>query len=154
MRSFHGATCVSPFIGCRTVNARTLTILAILAWLIAFLGSFLGFWLTPAKDFGLSAGWNKVGVWMGWQAAALTLAAVSFCLGFQFEKGDVLRKRSKWPIFTMVGFLILGVAAAFIANAYYNANVAPQPDPKRPTSAPAITAPVDKPNWRSGLPLP
>lgn len=118
------------------MNSRTLTYLVIAAWLAAFIGSFLAFWLTPAQDFGLSAGWNKVGVWMTWQGAALTFAAASFVLGFQFEKTDVLRRRTKWPVFVMIGFLILGVAAMFAANAYYKANVEPQTYPKQTTTEP------------------
>lgn len=114
----------------------------LLAWAIAFFGSFAAFALTPSKDFGLSAGWNKVGVWMTWQAFAFAFALSSFVVGFQFEKGSVLRRRSKWPVRLTIGFIVLAIAAGFIGTALMNDDNSSPSVPSRPATEAPDTQPV------------
>ena len=86
------------------MNRILLILLA--AWTVAFLGAFLAFYLTPASDFGLAAGWNKVGVFMGWQGVAAVLAILAAVASRAVPKGERLR----WIGLVPVGFLILLVA--------------------------------------------
>ena len=76
------------------MTARTLTMVFLALWLIAFAGAFLAFWLTPARDFGLTAGLNRISTFLGWQAVAGFLAVLAWTTGTRLEKGTGLRRLS------------------------------------------------------------
>lgn len=96
-------------------------------WLIAFVGAFVAFWLTPSEDFGLAAGWNKVGVFMMWQTVASTLAVIAPIIARRLPKGSGLKKLSFVPL----GFLAL-LAAAFAALLLWASYGQPEPEPYAP----------------------
>ncbi len=114
------------------MNRIFLIILA--AWTVAFLGAFVAFWLTPASDFGLAAGWNKVGVFMRWQGVAAVLAILAAVVSRSVPKGERLR----WLGLVPVGFLLL--LAAGVAALIVWANM--QRTPPEGAVPSAVTAPV------------
>ncbi len=125
------------------MNRILLIILA--AWTVAFLGAFVAFWLTPATDFGLAAGWNKVGVFMGWQGVAAVLAILAAVVSRSVPRGLRLR----WLGLVPMGFLLL--LAAGIAALIIWANMQrPPPEGAVPsaTTAPVAVTPEAEPGLR------
>ena len=55
---------------------RNLLFGLLLVWAIAFFGSFVVYYVTPAKDFGFTAGANRLTAFMAWQAVATVIALV------------------------------------------------------------------------------
>ncbi|MEL7114518.1 MAG: hypothetical protein AAGP08_02830 [Pseudomonadota bacterium] len=84
---------------------RTVHISVLVLWAIAFFGSFIAFYVTPADDFGLAAGWNKVGVFMVWQAIATVLAVM--CLVFRWATDE--RRLRIWSVVPAASFALLVV---------------------------------------------
>ena len=115
-------------------GARRITLVLCAAWTVAFLGAFVAFFVTPASDFGLAAGWNKVGVFMGWQAVAAVLAILAGVASRAVPRGQRLR----WIGLVPLGFLLLlvtGFAALIVyGNMQRSAPVGAVPA--------AVTAPV------------
>ncbi len=108
--------------------------LVLLAWAVAFFGAFLAFWLTPARDFGLSRGWNKIGVFMSWQGVAALLAVLAAIVSRALPKGTALRRAGWLPL----AVLVLSVAALAALLTWANMDRTP-PDslPPKATTAPA-----------------
>jgi len=108
--------------------------LFLLGWAIAFFGSFIMFYLTPARDFGLAAGWNKVTVFMGWQMVATVLALA--CLAMRWTSRDTVTRR-----FAVIPSVALGVMLVALAALVFWANMdrgAPTSAPSKPVTAPAV----------------
>ena len=84
----------------------------IIAWAVAFFGSFMVFYLTPASDFGFTRGMNKVEGFMIWQSVAAGLAVV--CLVLRWNATDsTLRKWAAVPAIAL-GAMLIGFAALFV----------------------------------------
>jgi len=110
--------------------------LLLLGWAIAFFGSFMAFYFTPAKDFGLAAGWNKVSVFMGWQAVATVLAL--FCLVMRWSSKDkITRRLAVIPTFALALMLVALAGLIFWANLQRTSPDPQPPVPTRPVTAPA-----------------
>ena len=109
---------------------------------MAFFGSFVAFYLTPAKDFGLAAGWNKVGVFMGWQAAAALLALLCAILSRPLQRGTGLRRAGLVPLAVLAA---MGLALAALIwwsglDRTPSDAAAPPPKPTAPVAEPAAPA--------------
>ena len=104
------------------------------AWAVAFFGSFLAFYLTPAKDFGLAAGWNKVGVLIRWQGVATILAIA--CL---IARGRSRERRQRMLALVPVGGVVLILLA--VGGLVIFANMAVEPPAQMPPKP--VTSPVD-----------
>lgn len=118
------------------MNARTLTMVFLALWLIAFAGAFLAFWLTPARDFGLTAGLNRVSTFFGWQVVAGLMAVLAWTTGSRLEKGTGLRRLSRVP-FALFAAL---VAAILVLILYVNFS---KPDPAAPPPPSPVTQPAE-----------
>jgi len=68
------------------------------AWGIAFGGAFVAFALTPSTDFGLAAGWNRVGIFFGWQLVAAAFAIACAVMGWRLPRRTWLRRLSFAPL--------------------------------------------------------
>ena len=114
---------------------KLLTVL-LLGWGIAFFGSFIAFYLTPARDFGLSGGWNKMTVFMGWQFVAVVLALCSMVL--RWSTGNPRLKRlAAIPAMATSVLLTVAAVALFWSN---TRQIAPEGEqPPGPVTAPAPT---------------
>ena len=64
---------------------RSVLILLLILWSLAFFGSFIAFYLTPATDFGFTAGANKVMTFVAFQAVGLVLAIICLVLRWQTD---------------------------------------------------------------------
>lgn len=117
-------------------RGKRLTGLLLVAWLVAFVGAFVAFAVTPAKDFGLAAGWNKVGVFMGWQAAAGAIALICAMASRRVAQGSRLR----WLGLVPLGALALLIAAVLALIIWANFS-RPGPLPP-PPDTPATTVPA------------
>ncbi|MDJ0628002.1 MAG: hypothetical protein QNJ44_07050 [Rhodobacter sp.] len=109
------------------------------AWAVAFVGSFAAFVLTPATDFGLAAGWNKVGVFMGWQSVAGALAVVTAVASRRVPRGTRLRWLGLVPLAALLLLLAAFGALVLWANLQRSAPVGAPP--AAPVTAPAPVAP-------------
>ena len=123
------------------MTAERVTQLFLLGWLVAFAGSFIAFALTPSRDFGLAAGWNRVSVFMGWQVFAMLTAFGAGVASRRVRKGKPLRWIGVVPvgIFTLMALAV--VALILWANLQRPApdTGAPlTPTPTRPVTAPAV----------------
>lgn len=115
---------------------RMLAIL-LLGWAIAFFGSFLAFYLTPARDFGLSAGWNKVGIFMQWQAVATGLALG--CLAVRWTSKDKITRRFAALPSVALGVMLAALAAVLLWASFQRTSPDPGPAlPSKPVTAPAV----------------
>ena len=105
-------------------------------WAVAFLGAFVAFALTPARDFGFTAGMNRVTVFLGGQVVASALAIPAAIAARRLPKGAGLRWLALVPIW-MVGALAALVAALIVWAALQRppAGTAPPPGP--------VTAPAE-----------
>ena len=124
-------------------RSNTLTALVLLGWIVAFFGAFAAFYFTPAKDFGLAAGWNKVSVFIGWQAAAAVLALICAVL----SRGVPLGHRMRWigliPVAVMT-LLVAAIAAFVFWASSSRTSPDPGPPPKPATEVePPISAPAE-----------
>ncbi len=113
---------------------RWIVICTIAAWGVAFLGSFAAFYLTPARDFGLSAGWNRVSVYMGWQMAATGLAVVCLALAQWLPRGSGLRRLALVPAGATVLLAVTITALTIFASPARAPSDLP---PDRPVTQPA-----------------
>ncbi|MDF0600764.1 hypothetical protein P1J78_08480 [Psychromarinibacter sp. C21-152] len=125
-------------------RSRLIVLVLLLAWVVAFFGAFIAFYLTPAKDFGLARGWNKVGVFMAWQAAATLLALLTAIFAWGLPRRTGLRRAGFVPV------AVLGLSALALAGLLVWVNLSdPRPEPAAPpSSAPAPApdaAPVTEP---------
>jgi len=109
---------------------------AIAAWALTFLGSFVAFYLTPVRDFSLSAGWNKVSVFMAWQLVATALAFGCLALARWLPKGSLLQRLSLVPA---VATAALAVAIAALSVYASMSRTPPELVPDRSVTQ---TAPV------------
>lgn len=64
----------------RFPSTRLWILLLFWAWAIAFVGGYVGFWLTSPTDFGFVRGLNRIAPWAWGHAAALGLAAAAWVL--------------------------------------------------------------------------
>ncbi|HGG05800.1 MAG TPA: hypothetical protein ENK28_10105 [Aliiroseovarius sp.] len=71
--------------------------IALLIWLACFVASFVVAWLTPARDFGFTAGLNRITTFLGWQFVASVLALGLWTYGRTLEKGSTGRRLSVVP---------------------------------------------------------
>ncbi|MDJ0826486.1 MAG: hypothetical protein QNJ16_13365 [Rhodobacter sp.] len=126
------------------MTAERITWVLLIAWALAFGGAFVAFAVTPAKDFGLAAGWNKVSVFMGWQLGAAVLAILCGAASRRVPPGRPIRWLGLMPL---VGFLLL--AAAILALVLWANLQRPSPvsaPPPGPVTAPAaVPAPEAAP---------
>lgn len=116
--------------------------LVLAGWAVAFFGAFAAFYFTPSRDFGLAAGWNKVGVFITWQAVAGVLALACALLSRGVPPGRALRWMGLIPV-ALTTLLIAAIAAlVFWAN---SSRTVPDPGPPpKPsaTAAPPVAAPA------------
>lgn len=115
---------------------QKLLVVFLLGWAVAFFGSFVAFYLTPGRDFGLSAGWNRVTVFMGWQLVAVVLALV--CMFLRWSTSDPRLKRLAAIPAVAVGILV-SVAAVVI----FWGNIQRSPPDGTPPSGAATVPAVD-----------
>ena len=106
-------------------------------WAIAFFGSFLAFYLTPSRDFGLAAGWNRVSVLMQWQMVATGLAVMSL-VARRTANSTGLRRLALVPV---GGVLLIALAiGALVIFASMPVEYVPEPGgPAKPVTAPAAS---------------
>lgn len=107
-------------------------------WVTAVILSAVMFAVTEPTDFGLTAGWNRIGVFFGWQLAALILA-----LGGAIAALWVARPRG-WPVL-IAGFGPLAASGLFVLTVlgfvvWINAS-RPAPEPLG-GGTPTTTAPT------------
>ncbi len=114
---------------------KLLTILLI-GWTVAFFGPFVALWPTPTTDFGLAA-WNKVGVFMGWHAAALVLTCA--CLGVRWTSSDPRIRRLAAIPAVVVGLLALVIGALLVWGSLQRTPSEGVAPPPMPVTAPAPT---------------
>lgn len=121
---------------------------SVVGWVVAIvLSVVLAKTTTPTGD-GFTRGWNRIGVFFGWQMVAAVLALVAWIAGLrQFKDSAGWRWLSRVPILlelVFVGFL-------FVLVGYLSWFNKPQPgrinQPSKPVTAPAapLAAPVDSP---------
>ncbi len=122
------------------MTAERWTLIFLIAWAIAFVGSFVAFALTPAKDFGLSAGWNKIGVFMGWQLVAMVLAFFAGTTSRKVEPGRTLRWLGVLPV-SVFGLMALAVIALLLWSNWSKPAPEGLPTPGAPVTVPAPTSP-------------
>lgn len=108
-------------------------------WAIVFIGAFVAFAVTPAEDFGLSRGWNKVGVFMKWQFLATAIAIFTFFAGWSAPKGSGLKWLSRIPI-----LFVLLLVCAFAATVVIS-NAPPVQTDTPPANPPKVTKPATVP---------
>ena len=120
----------------------------IVAWAVAFFGSFAAFYLTPAKDFGLTAGLNKVSIFFGWQFAAILLALL--CLGVRPRVPEPvwLRRMALAPAFALL-LMVVAIAGLFAWATIQRNTVVVTAPPQKPVTAPAAS--VESPDAPQGL---
>ena len=115
---------------------KLLTVL-LLGWAVAFFGSFIAFYLAPARDFGMSAGWNKVTVFMGWQFVAVFLALCSLVLRWSTRNVRIKRLAAIPAMATSV-LLLVAAAVLFWSNTQRTPPEGAQPSMPVTTPAPAV----------------
>ncbi|WP_172299584.1 hypothetical protein [Pseudoruegeria sp. HB172150] len=91
---------------------RRMVPLLLFAWAIAYLGSFLAFYVTPENDFGFTAGWNRIGVFVVWQFVATVMAALTAVFSRSLPRRDPMRNLALLPIG------VLGLSAASLATLF------------------------------------
>ena len=109
--------------------------LLVAAWAVAFFGSFLALYLVPATDFGLTAGWNKVGLLMRWQGVA-TILAILCLIARARSKDRLLRKLALVPVGGVI--LILLAAAGLVLFAGMQPAPPPQALDPKPVTTPVV----------------
>ncbi len=83
-------------------------------WLGLFVGSFVMFMVTPSKDFGFTAGLNRIMVFFGWQIAAGVVGFILWITSRNSETGGLGSWLNRLPaiaaalLFFAVLFLIVG----------------------------------------------
>jgi len=108
--------------------------------LIAFAFSLIHPALTEPTGDGFARGLNRVGVFLGWQIAAIGVSIVLFIIGLGQDKSKRgLRWLSRVPIL-LQGSLVLGF---FALVAYVNLSKPPPQKDTPPTTQPVVPAPGD-----------
>lgn len=123
----------------RDQKSERIVWLVLLAWAVAFFGAFAAFWLTPSRDFGLAAGWNKVGVFMTWQGVAALLAVLAAIVSRTLPRGTALRRAGWMPLG------VLGLSLAALTLLIYWANMQRTDPDLPPPGPPTQTAPAVNP---------
>lgn len=90
---------------------RTVLILTVSLWAVAFFGSFVAFYLVPADDFGFTAGANKALAFTAGQAIAFVLTVMSLFMRWSTED-TTLRRWAAVPALG-TGLLIVAFAGLF-----------------------------------------
>ena len=126
-----------------------LTRVLFFVWLSLFAASFILTAITPPKDFGLTAGFNRIEVFFKWQIFAGIAGILLWKAGQAFDKGTLWRWLSRAPIlfalllFFMVLFLIIGANLGKPKPGEYYT----PPGPVAPPSQPVEPAqPTEPPN--------
>ena len=114
-----------------------------LGWAVAFFGAFVAFYVTPADDFGLAAGWNKVGVFMGRLGAAGALAGMTTPAALRAPRGARLRWLGWIPAAALL--LLLVAFTALILWANFQRTPPEGGPPPGPVTAPAPVSPEAEP---------
>ncbi|MDV7145183.1 hypothetical protein R3X27_21075 [Tropicimonas sp. TH_r6] len=98
-------------------------------WIAVFAGAFIASALTEPRDFGFTAGANRIVTFLGWQTAAGALAMLGLVLRRHIPRGRSLR----WLLLIPPGVflaLILSVAALLLYASQ------PQPVALTPSAVP------------------
>ncbi len=124
------------------MNRQTIAKLLFVVWGGLFIASFVMFAITPAKDFGLTAGYNRVEVFFRWQIAAGVVGIIVWLMGKNFSAGTFWRWMCRIPIIA-AALLLIGLIA-LIAGLSFS-----KPEPiqnlqqnPQPVTEPIKTAPV------------
>ena len=79
-------------------SRRFILSVLIAAWVLAFVYSFVVFWITPAGGDGHARGWNRVSAYLGWQGIAGMLSVAVWALGRSWPKGGSMRRLTIFPL--------------------------------------------------------
>jgi hypothetical protein len=110
-------------------------------WLTAVVISAVMFQTTEATDFGLTAGLNRIGVFLGWQLAALVLALLAGLATIRVPKPRALSTL----LTGLTPIAVSGTMGAILVAVLIWAN-ASRPAPGTAAGAgetPAVTAPAE-----------
>ncbi|VAW21398.1 hypothetical protein MNBD_ALPHA11-1174 [hydrothermal vent metagenome] len=111
-------------------------------WGGLFIASFIMFTITPSKDFGLTAGYNRIEVFFRWQIAAGFVGIIVWLMGKNFNAGTFWRWMCRIPIIA-AALLLLGLIALIASLSFFKPkqmqNLQPNP---QPVTEPAISEPV------------
>ena len=108
----------------------------LLAWAVAFVGSFIVFWLAPAKWPGLQAGIDRITIFFGWQAVATVLAFA--CLTVRWSTSHTWMRR-----LAAVPAIAVSVLMSALAVLFFWASVQrTAPDAAPPSKPATVTVPV------------
>lgn len=115
----------------------------LLAWAVAFIGSFVAFRLTASDEVGLAAGLNKVGMFLGWQAVAGALALLAALSTRHVPRGSRLRWLGLAPLGVLLLLLVAFAALVGWANLQRSAHDVPAPSQVAVPAKPDITTGSD-----------
>lgn len=85
------------------------------AWAGCYAAAFLFSYLAEPTGEGLTRGWNRIGIWLGWQTGALALAILALIVTRRAkgQVGESLFKVGHFPA-TVSGLTSLGILATGI----------------------------------------
>jgi len=134
-------------LGEKTLTKPTIAKLLFVVWGGLFIASFVMFTITPAKDFGLTAGYNRFEVFFRWQIAAGVVGIIVWLMGKNFNAGTFWRWMCRIPIIA-AALLLIGLMAliAFLSfskpEPAQNLQQNPQPVSEPVKTEPVTTAPA------------
>ena len=94
------------------MSRRSLVIVLLLIWLAMVAWSVIGARITPPTGDGFTRGMNRLGLFMGWQAAAGVLGLVIFAGGRGLPRGWL--RRLTWAPPGLAGLLLAGIVALIL----------------------------------------
>lgn len=122
------------------MNKHLLPVLAGL-WAVCMVLSLLLPAITPPSDFGLTAGMNRITMFLGWQAAALALGVLT--AGAYLSRPKPRTMGETWMGLPPLAMSLLVVVTLVGLVLYLRFAPDPQPDPSQTTSPPATTKPAE-----------
>ena len=114
------------------MSRRSLVLSLLAVWAATFVAAFLAFSLTAPSGDGFTRGLNRIGAFLGWQAAAGTLGLVLALVSRPLPPGR-LRRLALLPL----GLFLAGVLAIVAAVAWANLTRPGTLPPPGETTAPS-----------------
>jgi len=124
------------------MNKQAIAKLLLIVWGGLFIASFVMFAITPATDFGLTAGYNRFEIFFRWQITAVVVGIIVWLMGKNFTAGTFWRWMCRIPIFS-TAILLIALIALIAWLSFFKPEPMQnlQPDPQ-PVTEPIKTAPV------------
>lgn len=95
------------------MTRQVLLWLLLATWAACFAASILIARATAPTDFGMTAGFNRIGVFLGWQFAAAVVAVGAWIAGNAWPRGAGPRWLSRVPAM-LFGLLVAGIVGLFV----------------------------------------